>query len=648
MRDFLDFLIEEKIKNKNAKVKILAIQGSARNENCCPDRGSKSYKLLKNAIKDRKDVLFDVVDLSVKCDSNVIQPCKACISTAGGIHCHWPCIEGNQRVHLMSGFKEIKNIKIGDILQDGNKVTNHILTAKDEKIYQIKLEDGRCLKLTKNHKIKVLSKNRYRDNSSNFAFYRKEEWKELGEIKIGDNIPKIELDDKLLKNKNKKDYLYTIFGLLWGDGTLCGNSAILYVDSNKVDFINNIKSLFHKDIVSILEHKNPNCKIRETQKSLTKMIKINFGTKIGKEFKSLFEKNKATERRLNLSAFKNKNQIFNFLNGWISTDGSVKKIKNSISIYNTSYELLRDLQLLLSRISIESQISDLRHKNTKIRNKIYQRCSSLSISDQNSLEIIIDNIKLLDNKKDKNLKQKNNKRKIKRTFSRVKSIEYIGLGDVYDIEVENSHFFNCEGIKVHNCDCYSKGSEIKDFMHEENIYKKLEKCDGFVVFSPINWDAPSSVVKSFFDRLVCCNLTLTVDDAKKVLGKENIKNSEITRPLAKSGKYNNLLKNHLEGKHAAFFMQGDNGADDYKNIKKPDAYLEYMKGKTIKSDPISSIEPIVKQLIYSGVYVKEGCVDGLISGFGTDYPTNDDKLEQELFERSRKVVDNLIKSILNK
>lgn len=56
MRDFLDFLIEEKIKNKNAKVKILAIQGSARNENCCPDRESKSYKLLKNAIKDRRGV----------------------------------------------------------------------------------------------------------------------------------------------------------------------------------------------------------------------------------------------------------------------------------------------------------------------------------------------------------------------------------------------------------------------------------------------------------------------------------------------------------------------------------------------------------------------------------------------------------------
>lgn len=285
MKEFLDFLVEQKIKNKNAKVKILAIQGSARNEKCCPDKESKSYRLLKNAIKDRDGVLFDVIDLSVKCDGNIIQPCKGCISTAGGIHCHWPC------------------------------------------------------------------------------------------------------------------------------------------------------------------------------------------------------------------------------------------------------------------------------------------------------------------------------------------------------------------------SCYSKTDKVKDFMYEENVYKKLENCDGFVVFSPINWDAPSSVVKSFFDRLVCCNLTLKIEDAKKILDND-IKNSELTRPLAKSGKYNDLLKNHLEGKHAAFFMQGDNGADDYKNISKPDSYIEYMKGKTIKSDPVTCIEPIVKQLVYSGIYVKEGCVDGLISGFGTDYPTNDDKLEQELLSRSRKVVDNLVNHIL--
>lgn len=197
------------------------------------------------------------------------------------------------------------------------------------------------------------------------------------------------------------------------------------------------------------------------------------------------------------------------------------------------------------------------------------------------------------------------------------------------------------------CSCYSKGNKKEpDLMHEENVYSKLKKCDGFVVFTPINWDAPSSVVKSFFDRLVCASLTLDLKDAKKLLGEENLKNPNVTRKYAESGEYDNLLKNHLEGKYAALFCQGDNGANDYKDKSKiPDSYLEYTKGKVLRTNPRECLEPIIKQLVYSGVFVKEDCVDGLISGFGTDYPSNDDNLSKALFEKSRKVVDNLIEHI---
>lgn len=197
------------------------------------------------------------------------------------------------------------------------------------------------------------------------------------------------------------------------------------------------------------------------------------------------------------------------------------------------------------------------------------------------------------------------------------------------------------------CSCFSKNSKTSpDLMHNENVYSKLKNCDGFFLFTPINWDAPSSVVKSFFDRLVCANLTLDIKDAKKILG-EDLKNSEVTRKLAKSGKHDNLMVNHLEGKYAALFCQGDNGADDYENRTPPDSYLEYTKGKILRTDPKLCLNPIIKQLVYSGVFVKEDCVDGIISGFGTDYPTNDDKLSKDLFGRSRAVVDNLINHIKN-
>lgn len=225
--------------------------------------------------------------------------------------------------------------------------------------------------------------------------------------------------------------------------------------------------------------------------------------------------------------------------------------------------------------------------------------------------------------------------------------------DILDLSVkcDNINVLPCKacvstagGYHCHwPCSCYSKGSQVKDLISEQNVYSKLEKFDGFVVFTPINWDAPSSVIKTFFDRLVCCNLTLKVEDAKKILGEDNLKNSTKTRELCKSGKYDDLLKNHLEGKYAGFFIQGDNGADDYKNKEKPESYKEYEK---VKIDPISVIMPIVKQLTYSGIFVKKNCVDGMITGYGTDYATNDDKVNKELMERSRKVVDNLINEII--
>lgn len=200
------------------------------------------------------------------------------------------------------------------------------------------------------------------------------------------------------------------------------------------------------------------------------------------------------------------------------------------------------------------------------------------------------------------------------------------------------------------CSCYNKGNKKEpDLMSEQDVYNKLKKCDGFFVFTPINWDSVSSVVKSFFDRLVCINLSLEVSDAKKILGEENLKNSEVTRKFAKKGEYDNLLKNHLEGKYAALFCQGDNGADDYNDSSKiPLAYKEYNKGKILRSNPRECLEPIIKQLSYSGVFVKDDCVDGVISGYGTSYPLNDDNLSKALFEKSRKVVDNLINHIKQK
>lgn len=71
---------------------ILVIDGGSRYKGTCPGEHSKS-KLVVNAIKGHKinGVTFSFVDLSIKGDGKTVQPCKGCIGTAGGYHCHFPC-----------------------------------------------------------------------------------------------------------------------------------------------------------------------------------------------------------------------------------------------------------------------------------------------------------------------------------------------------------------------------------------------------------------------------------------------------------------------------------------------------------------------------------------------------------------------------
>ncbi len=75
----------------DTRPKILLIQGSPRSVDSCSNQESKSSKLV-SLIMDKwlPFVNFEVIDLSQD-GKPKIQPCKGCISTSGGMHCHWKC-----------------------------------------------------------------------------------------------------------------------------------------------------------------------------------------------------------------------------------------------------------------------------------------------------------------------------------------------------------------------------------------------------------------------------------------------------------------------------------------------------------------------------------------------------------------------------
>lgn len=194
------------------------------------------------------------------------------------------------------------------------------------------------------------------------------------------------------------------------------------------------------------------------------------------------------------------------------------------------------------------------------------------------------------------------------------------------------------------CSCYFKGDNKKpDLLKELDVYNLLQECDAFIIVSPIHWHSLSAQVKTLFDRLVCVNQTLTIDDAKKLMGDGNIKNSDITGKFAKSGKYNDMLRNHLEGKVAGFYVHGDDGANDYTGKELPDSYSDVLDDG-FSNNPKSVVMPFVMQLKYSGVYVPDSLIQSFYVNKGVDYYTANKTMskEKEFFERADLLLNNLL------
>ena len=193
------------------------------------------------------------------------------------------------------------------------------------------------------------------------------------------------------------------------------------------------------------------------------------------------------------------------------------------------------------------------------------------------------------------------------------------------------------------CSCYNKGDKkMPDLLHELDVYKLLQECDAFIIVSPIHWHSLTSQIKLLFDRLVCINLTMDVWDAINVIGREGIKDSKVTGKLSKDKKYDNLLRNHLEGKVAGFYVHGDDGAYDYSNRELPPSYDVMDDG--FQNNPKNAVMPFINQLKYSGVYVPDELVQAFYINKGVDYYTANLTVlkNKELFERADQLMDNLL------
>jgi hypothetical protein len=195
------------------------------------------------------------------------------------------------------------------------------------------------------------------------------------------------------------------------------------------------------------------------------------------------------------------------------------------------------------------------------------------------------------------------------------------------------------------CNCYGPRSDTQpDLMWDLDLYGRLARADAWAFVGPVNWYAPSSNLKAMFDRLVCMNGGNPRPDL--IDKKDTLK----AQALERSPLWDELSKNHLSGRTAAFFCYGDDGANEEdgkgmpKNLEHPewfDAAQHPMRGK----DERDAYQGLVWQCRYSDIEVPDAL--WRCTTFGAGRPFADDQVEDMVEEtKGMKAFDHWVQDFV--
>ena len=122
------------------KWKVLIFQGSPRDPDTCPNMESKTHKVIDYVMEKWSPFLeIKVIDLSVNSNKKpIIQPCKGCVSTAGGYHCHFPCscfFKGMKKPDLLSELNVYELLQEADAFLVFSPIHWHSLSSQVKTLF---------------------------------------------------------------------------------------------------------------------------------------------------------------------------------------------------------------------------------------------------------------------------------------------------------------------------------------------------------------------------------------------------------------------------------------------------------------------------------------------------------------------------------
>ena len=205
-------------------------------------------------------------------------------------------------------------------------------------------------------------------------------------------------------------------------------------------------------------------------------------------------------------------------------------------------------------------------------------------------------------------------------------IDLEDLGNVYKrerIQSCNACASTSMALCVWPCNCYQKDDGAEpDLMWNLDLYSRLDLADAWAIVAPHNWYGPTSNLKLMFDRLVCMSGGNPREDLIAH------KDPEKAMELEHAPEWEELSLNHLEGRTAAFFCYGDEGANEVGEDGRPLKlrHKGYFDPEAEPfAEPRNAYAPLVWQCRYSGIEVPDALWRYHTVGAGKPY--SDDQAE---------------------
>ena len=385
------------------------------------------------------------------------------------------CVVGDTLISTNKGIFKIKDIvnnKITNLKIDNNNIVNYF-KYNNEKTLKFKTNIGLEIEGTKTHRLFVNNK-----------------WKSMKDFNIGDEIeinqfhfenyeyqklhyPMLlskKITNIIIENAEKniipsilinEDY-GRFFGYMIGDGNFSSNYLRISCDKRYTDVVDDIVNLGKKIGLSpfLISNKiDKRCKntiskdgfgidVQLTSKHLSNIcVQENLKNENGKVFEVPHFILKSP-----------KSVIKQFLRGLFEADGTVSTEGSFVSLTSKSLFLIKQIQYLLIGFGIISKIQiapNKRYKknyynlrlNRNATNIFYKEIGFVSSIKQNKL---------------KKITEKSHSNRYKEQSFKLEIIEIIeNNNDVYDIEVENIHLYNGNGLINHNSnlkqvECWSR------------------------------------------------------------------------------------------------------------------------------------------------------------------------------------------------